>query len=186
MDGGFEARPLDASPVRSVERVVFPGAHEVGLGAGIYPFDPFFFGFTASADYTYWFSGDWAWEILHGTYVFSVDKNLTIDLADNYQVNPQEIIRLQYLADTNLQYAFAYGKSIFGGTVIRYFRASALGGFGVLRVSDLTRPAAAMGVKIDLYVTRTVSMRVEVRNSTALSGGFSSYPRFELGVGIAL
>ena len=65
--------------------------HEISLGVGFFPFNAYYYGISIGAGYTYHMNDTVAWEIIHVDQYFSVDKGLTSELADKYQVNPTTI-----------------------------------------------------------------------------------------------
>src|SRR5689334_12250515 len=61
MNGGFTARPLDGSLIKAVEKYVNPSPHEITLGMGLYPFNPYYLGFEGQLGYTYYLDESVAW-----------------------------------------------------------------------------------------------------------------------------
>jgi hypothetical protein len=191
--GGFQTKPLDGAVIQAVEKYVNPSNHEIALSVGAYPFNPYYLGFEGSASYTYYFDESWAWEVVHGTYVFPVNKDLQNELAD-LGYTPQQVNHLNFLVSTSAEYIFAYGKALFFKDAIRYFRASGLLGAGIAGEDLDTKLAINQGLKFEFYVASSFSWKLEVRNSftfgksgsNGVGTGSSVYPSVHLGVGIGL
>jgi hypothetical protein len=174
---------LDGIPVEALE--VFPSAksHELSLDVGIYPFNPYYTGFSVGGGYTFHFGSAFGWEVVHANQFFSVDKGLTAELADRYQVNPQQIEMLRYLFSSDFQYVFANGKLAFLEDHVRYFRGALLLGPGLIETSARSAFAACFGARFEFFTGETFSWKVEVRDGLGF-GGADNILTFALGSGV--
>ncbi len=158
-------KPLDGVPIEAVETYNNPKNSELSISMGYFPFNPYYNGLSLSGGYTYRFSQNFAWEVLHGDYVFAFDKGLTTELADRYGVNPTSIETLKYLVSTNGTYTFAYGKFVLFKDYIRYFRASLLFGVGLAQTNLRSGVSGNTGLKFDVFTSDTFSWHIEVRDA---------------------
>lgn len=180
----FIPRKLDGIKIKAVETYITPEKHEVAFGLGVYPFDPFYNGFSLSGGYTYTFSNALAWEALHASYTFSVEKDLTSELAEDFGVSPELIERLNFIFSTNAIYTPIYGKFVLLRNVIYYFRTSFLGGLGLVTTSFTAKFAVNLGVRFEILVKDSFSWRLDVRDAVAFKNGITNYVTFSLGTGI--
>lgn len=177
------ASRIDGVPVEAVETFPNPKAHELSLGAGIYPFNPYYTGLTIGAGYTYHFSNTFGWEVIHGDQYFSVEKGLTAELADKYQVNPQSIEAVRYTFSSDMVYVFANGKLAFLKDYIRYFRSALLLGPGLVNTTERSEVAANFGAFFEFFTGDTFAWKCEVRDSLPI-GGIDNVLTVSLGTGI--
>lgn len=180
-----QIRPLDGVKIDAIETYANPKTSELGIGATIYPFNSYFNSFGASLNYTHYFGETYAWEVLNANYHFSVRKDLATDLAENFGVNPREIETLNFNLSSNFMYVFSYGKLILFKKHIRHFRLSTLAGLGAVTTSAATNIAANAGLRFDLYISGSFSMRLDIRENFAFGNVMKNYMIFGLGTGIA-
>ncbi len=86
----FEPKPLDGVMIEAIETYPNPQDHELGLGLGIYPFNPYYTGFLINGNYQYNFSRILGWEVIGVHYAYTIQNDLTTELADKYNVNPKK------------------------------------------------------------------------------------------------
>jgi len=86
--------------------------HELGVGIGTIPIDPYYKGLTGSAHYTFHFNHTWGWEVFHVGYSKNFWTSLRKDLEENWRnpSSPQVIPEVQILGDTNIVFRPLYGK----------------------------------------------------------------------------
>lgn len=177
------ATGIDGVPVEAVEEFPSQKSNELSFEAGIFPFNPYYYGLSIGAGYTYYFNNTFGWEVVHATQYFAVDSGLTSQLADKYQVNPQSIQTVNFTASSDLVYAFAYGKFAFFKDYIRYFRADVLLGPGMASSNVATNLAVDFGIRVDFFTGETFVWKFEARD-TLCFGGVGNILSFSLGTGI--
>lgn len=179
-----QTKRMDGVTIEAVESYLNDDPHRFDLGIGIFPFNPYYNGFSLSTSYSYYFLKDFAWEVLHYDYVHSIKTDTTSELAEEYGVNPEKIEKLESILSTNAKYVFAYGKLLFANRFIRYFRVSALSGFGIVNTSERTGQAVSFGLQLELYVNDFLSWEFEHRNVYDFSNQ-EKYPSFHTGFGMS-
>ena len=176
-------KTLDGIYVQAVESYINPKHHELSFGVGLFPFNAYYNGFSADGGYTFFFNSLFAWEVMHGSFVFSVQKDLTSQLAERYFVNPQSIEKLEYVASTNLIAVLSYGKGVFFRRFLQYSRSSLLGGVGLVKTSTQSKTAVSVGMRFDGYLNNIFSWRLEVRDAFTLNNT-AHFVSFSMGTGI--
>jgi outer membrane beta-barrel protein len=158
-----DIKPLDGVNIEAIETYQNPKSTQLDFGLGIWPMSAFYTGFSLDLGYTYYFNKTLAVEA-HGDYVYTVDKNLSSNLAENYNVDPVQIQRLNMVISGNFQYTLAYGKMIFAKEYVRYFRNSLLA--GVSYVATNKRPAMGIdaGYKFEVFINESFSWKLELRD----------------------
>ncbi len=175
---------LDGVEVDAVETYKNPRNLEVSVGAGLYPLDPYHLSFSLNGGFTYYFNSTWAWEVLSGSYAFSVRKSLTSQLADSFGVNPQVIEKLEYAAATSIVLVPRYGKAVLFRSFLQHFRTSFILGGGIVKTTQQSLPAISVGARTDIYISDAFSWRLELRDLIALRGG-KNFLAFGLGTTIS-
>lgn len=184
-DDLFNAKRLDGVEVEAIETYVNPKTHEIGISLGLYPFNPYYNAFSIAGSYSYYFSRYVAWEVFQAALAFTVDKNLTAQLADLHTVNPQTIERLQLLASSNLVWVPIYGKFVLTKSVIQYFRVSLLAGVALASTSIQSSVGISLGTRFETYINDSFSWRIEIRDIITLTSSPTNYLVFGLGTAIS-
>lgn len=177
----FGPRPLDGVVIEALETYRNPKVNQLGLNLGVWPFNAYYTGFSLTGDYTYLFDKTYAWEVVQGTYLYTVDKNLTSQLAQNYGVNPIRIERINYALSSNILYYHSYGKFILLKEYIRYFRSAFLGGVGLVSTNFQSNVALSLGWKFEVHVNDAYSWNVDIRDLMTFSGEITNNVAFNFG-----
>jgi hypothetical protein len=180
----FGPKPLDGSTIEALEIYRNPKGNELTFGLGVFPFNPYYSGFSAHAGYSIYFNKSTAWEVLNGYLVKSVEKSLTTDLAQNFSVNPTQIERLNFVLSSNMLFFHSYGKFIFLSRHIEYFRTAFLVGLAMVKTNQQSRLAASFGLRFGIYANDTFSWKIDIRDHMTFSGGVENFIAFTFGTGI--
>jgi hypothetical protein len=157
-------KPLDGVNVEALESYQNPKAQQLDFGLSLFPLDPYYNGFAIDVGYSHYYSKTFFWQILNADYVYTVDKGLSSQLAQNYGVNPQSIERLNYLFTSNLGYVHAYGKFIFAKQYIRYFRSSVLIGPAFVASNQEASIGINLGWRFEVFVNNDFSWQLQLRD----------------------
>lgn len=156
-------KPLDGDKIQAVETYENPKTQQIFFGLGLWPLDPYYNGFSVNLTYTRYLNKTYSWDVASLDYIYTVDSGLTSQLADSYQVQPQSIERLNFVLTSDMNYTFAYGKTIFLKKYIRYFRSSLLAGPGLVITNQESAVGMDVGWRIETFVNDNFSWRVEAR-----------------------
>ncbi|MFW1123224.1 hypothetical protein ACEV8Z_24645, partial [Vibrio parahaemolyticus] len=83
--------PLDGVSIEALETYKNPKSNQFEFGLGVWPLNPYFNGFSVDFAYNWISNRTWAFA-LRGSYMQTVDKGLTTELADSYNVDPKNTI----------------------------------------------------------------------------------------------
>jgi outer membrane beta-barrel protein len=178
-------RPLDGVTIEAVETYRNPKTNQLDFGLGIWPLNPYFNAFSIDLTYNHYFNKALAWEVLHGSYMYSVDSGITSELADNYGVDPKNIERPGYFLSSNLKYTLAYGKFIFLNSNIRYFRSQVMAGPALAITNKRQSIGGDVGWVFETFVNDFFSWKFELRDTIATTGSTSNNLAISVGTGYA-
>lgn len=174
---------LDGVTIEAVETYLNENHHDLALGVGVLPFNSYYNGFALNGGYTYFFTKNIGWEVVGGSYVYTVKTDLSSELAEDYGVNPKKIERVKFLFSTNGVYSYSYGKVLLADEFIRYFRGQLLLGPGLVSTTERSAAAANVGTRFVFGVKNASSWYLEFRDMMTLSGKTEFYPAFNVGMG---
>ncbi|MCK6550847.1 outer membrane beta-barrel domain-containing protein [Myxococcota bacterium] len=166
------ASDRDEEPRVAIQRPKYQLAHELSLGAGIMPLDPFQKSVTASFSYTVHFSRWLAWEVFQATGALLTSTDLRDELIDTFAISEDDFNAPRFMATTGVELAPIYGKQVFlNDAVVHHAAFVGLHG-GVIfgdrgRISETLedlRPAVGVGIGYRLFVSDAWSMRIDVRD----------------------
>lgn len=179
----FGPRPLDGVYIEALQSYSNPRSSQLGFDFGAWPLQPYYNGFSLGANYTYYFNKTHAWEVLNASYLYTVDTGLTTELADRYKVDPKTIQRVNFIVSSNYMYNFAYGKFIFFGENIRYFRSYVLMGPALVSSNQGANAGVTVGWGFDTFVNDRISWRLGLRDNYAIGGDHPNNIVLSLGTG---
>lgn len=177
----FGTRPLDGVIVEALESYRNPKKSQLGFDLGYWPFNSYYTGFSVNVGYTYFLDKTYAWEVVQASYIYSVEKQLTSELADSYGVNPVKIERAEYALSSNLIYYLSYGKFIFLKEYIRYFRSGLIGGVAMVASNKQTEVGPSLGWRFEVYVNDNFSWKFDLRDYVTITGEVTNNVAFNLG-----
>ena len=177
--------PMDGVNIEAVETYPSFREHGLGLGLGIYPFNPYYMGLLVNGSYLYNFSSAAAWEIVNVNYAYSIQNDLTTELADRYSVNPRRITRLNFLVSTTGHFTILNGKFVLLKEHIRYFRTAAIAGLGMAMTNEVSSIAPQIGLRFEVRTGEGFSWALDVRDTIAISTT-TNYLTFTSGINIGL
>lgn len=156
---------MDGVPVEAHETYLNPKRNEFSLGAGVYPLDPYYYGFSLNASYAYFLNSSFAWEVLNGIYTFNVTKDLTSQLAERFGVNPEVIEKLEYILATHLVLYPTYGKNLLFKKFIQSSRTGLFAGPCFVKSTLTSRAGVSFGALFETQVSDTFSWRLDFRDT---------------------
>jgi hypothetical protein len=111
-------------------------------------------------------SNSWAWEIIHGAYVYKqLDTGLKQELLENFNVQPTDISALDFILSSNLVLKPFYGKlSVFNRRVI-HIDVSVPFGIALARYTNPQAylPGPDAGLIFRVFVSPHISFCLDVR-----------------------
>jgi outer membrane beta-barrel protein len=167
LEAKYGPRPVDGIYVEAVQNYIAPKRNEIGLDFGVWPLQPYYNGFSIAGSYIYHFNKDSAWEVANVSYLYTVDTDLTRELAADNQRTPQVIERVNYIASSNYVWNIAYGKFAFFENNIRYFRSGLLLGPALIVTNQKSYVGPCFGWTIESFVSEKTSWKFQIRDNYA-------------------
>lgn len=184
-DQKFAERPLDGVNIEALETYRNPKANSLDVGLGVWPLNPYFNAFSVDIGYNWIFDKTYAAQV-RGSYLYTVDKGLTSELADSYNVDPQSTIeRPNFIVSADFKYTIAYGKFIFFKDRIRYFRSQIFAGPAFVSSNKQALFGGDVGWSMEAYVNELFSWRLEIRDVVASIGSTTNNLELSVGMGYA-
>lgn len=162
-------QPLDGVNIEAVETYQNPKKQKIDFGLCVYPLDPYYNGFGIDLGYSHYYNKTFSWQILDVNYIYSVNKGLTSQLAENYNVNPTSIERLTFIVSSNIEYVIAYGKFVLLRDHIRYFRSSLYAGPAYATSNKRGTVGLSVGWRIETFVNDDFSWVLQIKDVYAPS-----------------
>jgi outer membrane beta-barrel protein len=164
---------LDQGKVFAIQDRDFRMNHEFSISLAFLPLDAFYKFFAVSGHYVLHFNDLWAWEAIHFSFskFLDIDTGLKKQMNDDWDVSATDTPKVDYFLDTNLMIKPMYGKvALFDSWVINletYF----LIGIGAEKFQTAWFPSADLGVGMRIFITNTISLRIEAREYLYLEEG---------------
>ncbi len=180
----YTPRTLDGVTVEAVETYPNPSTSSFGLGLGIYPFNGYYSALLLNLSYLSRLSRNWSWEVLNANYAYTFDKDLSVELADRFSVNPERIDRLEFMVSSNVLRTLTHGKFIFMDDHIRYFQVSGIMGLGLAKATLRSDFIVNFGLRAEVFTSERFSWRFDARDGLAVNG-FNHFVNFMVSTGYA-
>ena len=161
---------MDGVYVEALQSYSNPRQSQFGFDFGIWPVQPYYNGFSLGMNYTYYFDKNHGWEVFNAAYLYTVDTGLTTELADRYGLQPNAIQRVNFIISSNYLLTLAYGKFIFFGNNIRYFRSNLILGPALISTNQGANIGACLGWGFETFVSDRTSWTLSVRDNYAIGG----------------
>ncbi len=171
--------------VAAVQERSFRLKHELGLGVGYLPSDPFSRGVALQLGYTFHFTDHFAWQVGRGFFNFSFPTNLRDQLVQRYHAEPRDFDTVQWAVGSDLIFAPFYGKAALLNRSVLWWEIYVLAGASTVKLASALTPAVNIGGGIRLFGTRWLSLRLEAVNHFTLPAKRISILDVQLAAGLS-
>ena len=172
----------------AVQSRLFRLGGELTVAAGILPMNAFTKGLTIGGSFAYHISNSWAWEVIHGAYVYKqMGTGLRTELTENFSANPTQISALDFMLSSNLLLTPFYGKlAVFNRSVI-HLDVSLPFGAGMARYIDPQTYwfGPDVGIIFRVFVSPHVSFCLDVRDYVLLNDHWDTRNEVHVALGAA-
>ncbi len=179
----------DGSPERqAIQRRKYDMNHEIRLAVGSLPLDAYQKGWSVSLGYTTHLSEYLSWEIIQVTGALLTSTDLRDELINFFAIPEEDFAAPRFLVTTGLELAPLYGKQTFlNGEVghqqllIGAYAGVAFGDRGDFAATlEDFRPIIGLGLGYRVFVSRQLSMRLDVRDFASFRRAIRSNESFEV------
>ncbi len=162
-------------------------AHEIALTFGAMPLDPFQKSLIANLSYTVHTDSYISWEVFRVTGAYLTSTNLRNELINTFAIPPEDFAAPRFMVTTGLEVTPIYGKLVFlnDAVVHQSLFAGIYGGviFGDRQSFSSTlqdlRPAGGLGLGYRVFLTKTLSLRLDVRDFLSFNRAIRANEKFE-------
>jgi len=161
----------DTGQLAAVQHRKYREAHELQIAFVGLPLDAFYKGIGLEGGYTWHFSDRWAWEVIHGGYVYDMDTGLKTELQQQFNVAPTSFEIAKYYVNSDIVLKPLYMKASFFNHAVVHGELFILAGGGFFQMSSAIHPAANLGLGVRFYLSPRVSIRVDGRDNGVFIGG---------------
>jgi outer membrane beta-barrel protein len=139
-------------------------SHELSLGVGTVPIDPYYKGLTGTFSYTV-HGTNWGWEVVSFTYARDFWTSLRDDLEHNWrQPGSPKVPEMQFLGDSNLVWKPLYGKLAYLNRSLLYGEFYAvLGAAGAKYTETNYYVGGDVGFGFRVHLSERISTRLDFR-----------------------
>jgi hypothetical protein len=183
---------LDGAEVSALEISLPEDSNAINVGMDFLPLNPYYNGIGAFLGYQYYITKNSSWEVIRAAYIYSIETNLTSQLADNFGVAPKTIDRLFLMIKSNYKYYLSYGKSLLFDKHINLFRVGFIAGPGlafskkrsIVSNENVYTPSflITLGLVVEVYTSNHLLWYVEFQNSITVKKDWVTHPSFTLGL----
>ena len=183
---------LDGTEVSALEITLPNDSQAINMGMDFFPFNPYYNGIGAFLGYQYYITKNSSWEILRATYVYSVETDVTGQLASNFGVAPKAIERLFLVLKSSYKYYLVYGKSLLADEFINHFRLGFIVGPGLALNKKIDADSndfllstdflINFGLVIEVYTSDSLLWYFEFQDCITIEEDWITHPSFTLGL----
>ena len=153
---------------------------ELDIAFTVLPLDAFTKGIGGQVSYTYHFSDSVAWQIGRFLYSYNVATGLRTQLQRDFGVNPTAFAQTNWIAGSDFMWTPIYGKFAWLNSSVAHFEIYGLLGLSVANqrisndiaagtTSTTFAPGLDFGIGWRFYISKTVSLRLEVTDNVLFS-----------------
>lgn len=153
----------DPGKLAAVQKRKYRMDHEIFASAGFLPLDAFYKGVGPVAGYGLHFNDSVAWEIFRASYSFRLHTGLHDQLVKDFGVNETKFDELQWMASTAAMVTPFYGKLSFVNRAVSHAEVFFVVGGTVGKFKDTYKPGPQGGLGARLFLSPSVSLRLDVR-----------------------
>lgn len=192
-----EPTPDPYRPKTVIQERIYRPKHELRLGLGYLPQDPFYKAYGPELAYV-WHGGDWfEWEIFRAAYFAYTETEIRRQVASEFDITKDPYEKVQYLAFSHVRWVPFYGRYTVlnrsvvhsetflsaGAGMIGWNKAEGPRADGVDPGSGGTRPAIDVGLGFRFYTSRRTSLTIDVHDQFIMRYDGSLGTQFYLTIG---
>lgn len=178
-----EYDPDDSGDVAAIQNRTYHLGQEFDFSLSLLPYDAFYKAVAPEFAYVFHFSDQLAWEAVRVGYALDFDTNLKTQLL-NLGAQPTAFEQVQLFLSSDVIWSPFYVKAATFNRYVIYGEFYGVLGGGAFKTTQAWRPAPNFGLGGRLFLNRTLSLRLEVRENLLIEGSLPSVVDVNLGLGI--
>jgi outer membrane beta-barrel protein len=173
----------DTGEVSAIQNRTFHLGQEFEFSISVLPYDAFYKAIAPEISYTVHFTDSFAWEAVRFGYAQRFDTNLKAQLL-SLGTEPTAFEEVNLFLSSDLVWAPLYAKMALVNKAVIYGELYGVIGGGAYNTTQAWRAAPNIGLGGRLFLTKVVSLRLEVREALLIEGSLPSIIDVNLGLSI--
>lgn len=163
----------EQSEVTIIQERLFDKKREIGINFGYLPDDNFYESFPISVNFIHHFNERYAWEVIRASYMLNNERDIKLDLEENFGVTPSTFDELTSHIETSFMIKPSYGKDSLWNKRILNHEGFITFGAGVatfekkLSYGDPQQESAltaSIGIGRKYFVSKKFNVSLELKN----------------------
>jgi outer membrane beta-barrel protein len=165
------AQQEEPTQVTAVQERAYRMQHELSLGVGVLPLDPYSKGLFAQFGYTAHFTDTFAWQVARGAYSYTAKTELRSQLERDFGFLPTAFDEIQFFVGTNVVWTPIYGKvSVANKWSVHGELFLSVGGT-LFKYTKVFRPGVNLGLGGRIFINRALSLRLDLSDNIVIPIG---------------
>jgi outer membrane beta-barrel protein len=173
----------DTGEVEAIQNRTYHLGQEFEFSVSLLPYDAFYKAVAPEISYTVHFTDSFAWEAVRFGYAQRFDTNLKGQLL-GFGLQNTTFEEVNLFLSSDLMWAPLYAKMALVNKAVIYGELYGVAGGGAYNTTQAWRAAPNIGLGGRLFLSRVVSLRLEVREAVLIEDGAPSVLDVNLGLSI--
>jgi outer membrane beta-barrel protein len=173
----------DTGEVSAIQNRTYHLGQEFEFSVSVLPYDAFYKAVAPEISYTVHFTDSFAWEAVRFGYAQRFDTNLKTQLL-SLGTQPTAFEEVNLFLSSDLMWSPIYAKMALINKAVIYGELYGVVGGGAYNTTQAWRPAPNIGLGGRLFLSRVVSLRLEVREALLIESSLPSVVDINLGLSI--
>lgn len=178
----------EPSERQAIQRRKYDLNHELSLSLGSLPLDPYQKGWSVSLGYTLHLNDYWSWEIVQVTGALLTSTDLRDELINFFAIPEEDFAAPRFMLTSGLELSPFYGKQSWLNDPIGH-QQLLIGVYGGVAFGDRGdiagtledfRPIIGLGLGYRLFVSQSLSLRLDVRDFASFRRAIRNNESFEV------
>ena len=179
--GAAEYEADDTGDVAAIQNRTYHMGQEFDFSLSLLPYDAFYKAIAPEVSYTFHFTDALAWEAVRFGYALDFDTNLKSQLLQ-LGAQPTAFPEVQLFLASDVVWSPVYIKAALVNHYVVYGEFYGILGGAAFKNTDAWRPAGTIGLGGRLFLTKVLSLKLEVRDYVVI--GADNVVDVNLGLGI--
>jgi len=173
----------DTGAVEAIQNRTYHLGQEFEFSISVLPYDAFYKAIAPEFAYTVHFTDDVAWEVVRVGYAQRFDTNLKSQLL-SLGTQPTSFEEINLFLSSDVMWSPIYAKMALANKAVIYGEVYGVLGGGAYNTTQTWRPAPNIGLGGRLFLSKLVSLRLEVRESILIESSLPSVVDINLGLSV--
>jgi outer membrane beta-barrel protein len=173
----------DTGQVEAIQNRAFHLGQEFEFSLSVLPYDAFYKAIAPEFAYTVHFSDNFGWEVVRFGYAQRFDTNLKAQLL-SFGTQSTSFEEINLFLSSDLMWSPIYAKMALANQAVIYGELYGVIGGGAYNTTQAWRAAPNIGLGGRLFLSKVVSLRLEVRESVLIENSAPSVVDINLGLSV--